>query len=125
MSKPRVHQTEAQLKVAVIAALKSLFPKLHVRRENAGKMPIGKGRGRRFIDVGEAGTPDLMVMLPRARVVWLELKTKVGKMSPSQVAWHDMADKLEHEVYVVRTVDEAVMVVRAALEDAVEPEASS
>lgn len=40
------------------------------------------------------------------RVLLIECKTKVGKLSPEQRAVHAWAEKLGHKVHVVRTFAE-------------------
>lgn len=69
----------------------------------------------RIIRGCEPGTPDVEVMLPGERVIYLECKTATGRLSPAQRAWHAMAARLGHTVVVVRTIPEAVAAVRAAL----------
>jgi selenocysteine lyase/cysteine desulfurase len=64
----------------------------------------------------EAGTPDIEVLLPKARCVHLEAKgTKATKPSPAQLEWHARAARLGHEVVIVRTVQEAIDAVARAM----------
>jgi hypothetical protein len=102
--------SEADLKRAVIAALSRLRG-VHVLRLNAGITVLGTGQKRRAIVGCEPGTPDVLVMLPDQRVMWLELKTDKGRVSKVQAAWHAMARSLGHTVEVVRTVEDAVRAV--------------
>lgn len=114
----RIRRTEAQLKSATLAALRNIAS-IHVLRLQAGVMPIAAGKhARRVIKLGEPGTPDLLVLLPFGRALWLELKTETGKVSVVQRAWHARALKLGHRTHVCRSVDEAVMRVKDALADA-------
>jgi hypothetical protein len=112
--KPRLRQTEAQLKSATLAALRCL-PSVHVLRMNAGKRPAEYKGKTRMIALGEAGTPDLLVMLPGGMCMWLELKTMVGKVSDTQRAWHERALQLGHRTHVCRSVDDVMFLVREAL----------
>jgi len=56
----------------------------------------------------EPGTPDLC--LPG--LGWLEVKAQGGALEASQVAWHQRATREGVNVAVVRSVSEAVQVVR-------------
>lgn len=101
---------EAQLLAAVLDALR-MMRGIHVLRMNAGAVIVGAGKTRRHVALGEIGTPDLLVMLPAARTVWLELKSPKGTCTPAQLAWHERARKLGHTVYVVRDTRAAVELV--------------
>jgi hypothetical protein len=99
---------ENDLKSAVLTALRRI-PRVHAMRRNAG-------RTRRGIVLGEPGTPDIEVMLPRKRVLWIELKRPdgKGKIRDTQTDWHQRAAQLEHEVIVCESVQDAInAVVRA------------
>ena len=48
----------------------------------------------------EAGYPDLTLV--RDRVIFAELKTRTGKLSPDQTVWIDRLKKAGAEVYVWR-----------------------
>jgi hypothetical protein len=71
------------------------------------RMQVSGRRGRRSIASGERGMPDLH--LP-ALNGWLEVKTKDGKVSPDQKAWHFRAQRSGVKVAVVRSVQEALRV---------------
>lgn len=99
---------ENDLKSAVLKALK-LIPRVHPMRRNAG-------RTRRGVVLGEKGQPDIEVMLPRKRVLWIELKRPdgKGKVRDTQTDWHAMAAELQHEVVIIESVQDAInAVVRA------------
>ena len=113
MKRPARKPREADLVRAIMAAL-NLMPGVHVLRLNAGVTLIGEGKGRRAIRGVEAGTPDLLVMLRDGRVLWLEAKTPIGRVSPAQKQWHAQAAKLGHAVLVVRDVQQAIDAVREA-----------
>jgi len=100
--------SEAVLLRATMQTLQ-LLPGVHPMRRNSGK------RRSRSPNGCETGTPDVEVMLPNMRVVWLELKVGKGKPSPEQIEWHQMAEDYGHRVYVCRSVDDAVSAVREAM----------
>jgi hypothetical protein len=69
-------------------------------------VPLGDGR---YMHCAEPGTPDLC--LP-ALGAWLEVKTPRGRLSKEQRDWHAKAAKHGVPVATVRSVSEAVKVVR-------------
>lgn len=65
----------------------------------------------KFIPDQVNGMPDRMVLLPCSRVLWVELKTKGGKLSEIQKLRHAELKKLGQDVVVVwnkEQVDELV-----------------
>jgi len=100
---------ESDLQRAVIATLGRL--RCRVMRLNSGSKSY-RIRGC------EAGTPDLLVLVPNGRCVWLELKQPgreraKGKTADAQTAWRKMASGLGHAVHVVTTVQGAANAVMA------------
>ena len=43
------------------------------------------GRAYKFVSPGNTGVPDRLVVLPGGRIIFVELKTDVGKLSPMQI----------------------------------------
>lgn len=52
------------------------------------------------------GEPDFLILLPDGGFLMIECKTKTGKLSDEQLGIVAWANKLGHEVYVVRCVQE-------------------
>lgn len=105
--KPAVAPTlsEAQLKRVVLGALEAV-PGIRVLRLNSGAAKGGKFRGC------PPGTPDILVMLPHSRCLWIELKTLKGKARDTQDEWHAKAGELDHTVIVGR---DAQVIVNAVI----------
>ena len=58
----------------------------------------------KFLPDQKKGMPDRLLILPRGRVVWVEVKRpKGGRLSPMQKYQHAKLRSLGHEVYVVAT----------------------
>lgn len=51
------------------------------------------------------GYPDLTLVHPDHGVLWLELKTMVGKISAHQAQWIDLLTAAGQRVYVIRPSD--------------------
>ena len=49
-----------------------------------------------------AGHPDMTILLPEGRVLFIEYKTATGRLSPVQVARHAAMRKLGHAVEIVK-----------------------
>lgn len=66
------------------------------------------------------GTPDFVIMAEYGRTIYVEAKSRKGKVTREQAALHIMAKRLGHEVFVVRSLGEfleAVTLVKKATQD--------
>lgn len=54
------------------------------------------------------GIPDLQIVLPESRVIWIEMKAGDGKTSERQDDVHDHLAHLDHTVIVAYTAEEAL-----------------
>jgi len=52
------------------------------------------------------GSPDFTILLDGGRILFVECKTKDGKLSREQAALHAWAQKLGHIVHVVRSAEQ-------------------
>jgi hypothetical protein len=65
----------------------------------------------RLINIGVLpGFADLIVLLPNARTLFIEVKTPTGKQSPRQAKFEAEVIALGFEYYVVRTLDEFIRI---------------
>lgn len=60
------------------------------------------GIAYKFVSPGTAGVPDRIVVLPGGRVIFAELKTDTGRLSPGQRVQLDKLRALGAEAVVVR-----------------------
>lgn len=60
----------------------------------------------------QEGAQDFTIFLPGKRIICIEVKSKDGKLSPSQLAWRTGMQMLEHEVHVVRSFEEFLALVK-------------
>lgn len=65
------------------------------------------GRAYKFVSPGNAGVPDRIVVLPKGRVVFVELKGPHGHLTALQLNAIARLQILGCEAYVVRTKEEA------------------
>jgi len=75
-----------------------------------------KSRNRRAL-AGRApvGWPDITCLAPGGRIVFLEVKTRVGVTSEAQRNMHGRLERLGHKVRVVRSVVDALKVLEATV----------
>lgn len=103
---------EADLQRSVVTALKFALPKTAIIHHCANEVtePGPRGAKRQAILVGmgvHPGFADLMVLCD-GRVLFLELKSAKGKLSPDQEAFRDAVQAQGHAWALVRSVDDAL-----------------
>jgi len=103
---------EADLQRAVVQALRFVLPRSAIIHHCANEVTEAGPRGakRQAILVGmgvHPGFADLMVLCD-GRVLFLELKSLKGKLSPSQEAFRDAVQAQGHGWALVRSLDDAL-----------------
>jgi hypothetical protein len=56
------------------------------------------------------GTPDIIVYLPNSKVINFEVKNEKGTLSDSQTKIHAYLKKINHKVFVVRSLEEFISI---------------
>ena len=74
---------------------------------NAGKRSY-RVAGRLKAEGMMAGVADVCVLLPGARVAWMETKTARGRQSYAQKGFEERCQRLGHHYRIVRTLQEAI-----------------
>jgi len=54
------------------------------------------------------GSPDLIFALEKGKVLWLEMKTKKGRLSDTQIGIHHKLEQLGHVVETAHSIDQAL-----------------
>ena len=103
---------EADLQRAVVGALRFALPKSAILHHCANEVtePGPRGAKRQAILVGmgvHRGFADLMVLC-EGRVLFLELKSPTGRLSPAQVAFRDGVQAQGFGWALVRSLDDAL-----------------
>ena len=60
------------------------------------------GKAFKWVSPGNAGVPDRIVILPKGRIIFVELKTDTGRVSPVQKITINLLTGLGCDVRVVR-----------------------
>jgi len=66
------------------------------------------GRAYKFVSPGNNGVPDRLVILPGGRVVFVELKTERGRLSPVQSFQIGVMGRLGCEVQVLYGAEDVI-----------------
>ena len=103
---------EADLQRSVVQALRFALPRTAIIHHCANEVtePGPRGAKRQAILVGmgvQPGFADLMVLCD-GRLLFLELKSVKGRLSPSQEAFRDAALAQGHGWALVRSLDDAL-----------------
>ncbi len=103
--------TEAQVHKAILHWLQRAYPKALVHHSanevslsgGAARAAVGKAKGLGMVP----GWPDLTILLPGGRAVFIEVKTDGGKLSDAQRDVHARLIAMGFPVSVCRSVDDA------------------
>jgi hypothetical protein len=66
---------------------------------------------RRYNQVGKyhvAGVPDLAVVIPGGRIVWVEVKSMTGSQAPEQKAFQARLELLGHDYIIARRLEDVI-----------------
>lgn len=103
---------EADLQRAVVQTLRFALPKTAIIHHSANEVtePGPRGAKRQAILVGigvHPGFADLLVLV-EGRVLFLELKSLKGRLSPAQEAFRDAVLTQGHGWALIRSLDDAL-----------------
>ena len=63
------------------------------------------GTCEKFVSPGRRGVPDRLVTLIGGRIIFVELKSPTGRLSPSQIRDHERRTQLGCEVRVINNLE--------------------
>ena len=63
------------------------------------------GTCEKFVSPGRRGVPDRLVTLPGGRIIFVELKSPTGRLSPSQIRDHARRIQLGCDVRVMNNIE--------------------
>ena len=104
---------ELPIHVAILDYLRCVLPRAIVAHiPNGGARDSKSGAMMKRLGA-LAGMPDLMVLLPQGRSLWIEVKADRSHPSKSQTEIRSRLFDLGHHYVIVRSVDDARDVLRA------------
>ena len=99
-------QHESKIQKSIIDYLRAVLPHAVVFAIPNGSQRTASGRPANAVVGLLPGAPDLCVVLPQGRTLWLEVKSDKGRVSTNQIAVHGLFNSLGHPVPVVRSIDD-------------------
>ena len=64
------------------------------------------GTCEKFVSPGRRGVPDRIVTLPGGRIIFVELKSPTGRLSPSQIRDHERRLQMGCDVRVINKIED-------------------
>lgn len=96
--------SEHDIQSAILRALRIHPAVAHFWRQNTGAMAIGEGKARRFVRFGPKGQPDIQGYLKNGTALFIEVKSRTGKVTPEQKEFLERAQKHGAVAFVARDV---------------------
>jgi hypothetical protein len=79
------------------------------KRNNAGRIPIREGnRPQRWINVGDAGWPDIEGITKEGQYFGIEVKARTGRLTPLQAERGKKIIETKAIWFVARSVDDVI-----------------
>ena len=72
------------------------------------------GKWQTFSVEGNKGMPDFFIFLDGG-TIFVELKTKKGRLKPEQIYWKEQVEKLDYKYYVIRSFEEFEKLIRTKI----------
>jgi len=99
-------QIESGIQRSIVQYLRTVIPHSVVMAIPNGSQRTKTGRPANAVPGFLPGAPDLVVALPRGGVLWVEVKSPVGRVSENQLLVHGLLTAAGHNCVVVRSVDD-------------------
>ena len=99
-------QHEAQVQKQIVAYLRAVLPHAIIAAIPNGSQRTASGRPANAVAGLLPGMPDLVIVLPEGKVLWAEIKSEKGRVSPAQLEVHGLLNSLGHNCVVLRSVEE-------------------
>lgn len=99
-------QIESGIQRSIVQYLRTVIPHSVVMAIPNGSQRTKTGRPANAVPGFLPGAPDLVVALPRGGVLWVEVKSPVGRVSENQFLVHGLLTAAGHNCVVVRSVDD-------------------
>lgn len=99
-------QIESGIQRAIVHYLRAVLPGAVVMAIPNGSQRTATGRPANAVPGFLPGAPDIVVALTKGRVLWVEVKSPVGRVSENQLLVHGLLNGAGHNCVVVRSVDD-------------------
>ena len=99
-------QHEARIQREIIQFVRAVAPHCLIVAVPNGSQRTASGRPANAVAGLTAGVPDLVVVIPGGRVLWVEVKSEKGRVSDAQLAFHLELQARGHDIAIVRSLDD-------------------
>ena len=99
-------QIESKIQSAIVSYIRNVVKDCMVIAIPNGARRTPSGYAANAVAGLTPGAPDLVVVLPEGRVLWLEVKAPKGRVSENQVFVHERMNDLGHTIHIVRSIEE-------------------
>ena len=110
---PRKTESNSKVGVEQESELQREAERYLARLRDVGKIidyfHLRKAKGER------EGLPDLLIFLPDNKIVYIELKSRKGKLRPKQKRFIERAERLNTEVNIARDIETVIKIMREQL----------
>jgi hypothetical protein len=99
-------QIESGIQRGIVQYIRSVLPRAVLLAIPNGSQRTASGRPANAVPGFLAGAPDLVLALPNGHVVWIEVKSPVGRLSDNQRHVHALLNSIGHDVILARSIDD-------------------
>ena len=99
-------QIESGIQRSIVQYIRSVLPRSVLMAIPNGSQRTSSGRPANAVPGFLPGAPDLILALPNKEVIWIEVKSPVGRLSDNQKHVHAMLDTIGHKIILARSIDD-------------------
>ena len=99
-------QIESGIQRGIVQYIRSVLPRAVLMAIPNGSQRTASGRPANAVPGFLPGAPDLVLALPNREVIWIEVKSPVGRLSDNQKHVHAMLETIGHKIILARSIDD-------------------
>lgn len=99
-------QIESGIQRDIVHFIRAVLPGAVVMAIPNGSQRTSTGRPANAVPGFLPGAPDLVIALPGGAVLWMEVKSPIGRVSENQILVHGLLNAAGHTCVVVRSIDD-------------------
>lgn len=111
MAKLKISENDIQRQI--VDWIRAVAPSVTAVAVPNGARRTAGGRAANAVPGLTPGVPDLVVIRPKGEVLWIEVKSPIGKVSDAQFAFHSKLLGLGHTCAVVRSIEDVRLAFQA------------
>jgi len=99
-------QVESGIQRGIVQYIRSVLPRAVLMAIPNGSQRTASGRPANAVPGFLPGAPDLILALPNKEVIWIEVKSPIGRLSDNQKHVHAMLETIGHKIILARSIDD-------------------